>query len=89
MYHLTLSKDERRAIDFVGCRYANGNDLFRVLLDCIPADKEWDDFGMITFEIEEHKAWDICSLAAEDDYQFPLFADNLKNKFLDLVSVVV
>lgn len=61
-YRLTLTADERKAIDWIGDRYDHGNTLSRLLLDeceLSPADAEWADRGPITFALPEHVAWAI------------------------------
>jgi hypothetical protein len=44
MYTLTLTADERRAFDWVCDRYNSGN-VADLLLDCLPEDREWGDYG--------------------------------------------
>ncbi len=55
MYSLTLTAEERRAIDWVGDRYNSGKGV-GLVLDCNPADRAWSDDGDITFPISEHVA---------------------------------
>lgn len=43
-YKLTLSRDERRAIDFVGGRYAHGDDLFMLIRDLAPINESDDEY---------------------------------------------
>ncbi len=56
MYHLTLTKGERDAFDWVGNRYVAG-EVARLLLDCMPEGVEWDDEGEIVFAVPEHVAF--------------------------------
>jgi hypothetical protein len=46
MYTITLTKDDRRAMDWVGDRYSHGTDLRRVLeaeaVTAVP-DQGWDE----------------------------------------------
>jgi len=53
-----LTAEERRAFDWAGDGYKSGK-VAGLLLDCIPADREWSDDGDITFPIPEHVAWEI------------------------------
>ena len=66
MYTLTLTSGQRQAIDFVGDRYAHGDNLFDILMGCEWHDEtdraevvEWDSSEDITFWIPEHRAWEI------------------------------
>ncbi len=68
MYKLSLTKSERDAIDWVGHRYANGNDFADLLLQCMPENTEWDDPYSITFQILEHLAWRIQEIADESGW---------------------
>lgn len=75
-YTLTLTADERRAMDWIGGRYWWGDDLRAVLMgDCLMMDdeterhSEWDDNTDLTFRVPEHVAWTIQSeLEAEDGF---------------------
>ncbi len=67
MYELTLTASERKAIDWIGDRYAHGEQLGKILREFIPADAEWDGEGRITFAIPEHAAWIVTDLIDEDD----------------------
>lgn len=79
-YSLTLSRAERAAIDWVGRRYGNGDDLYSVLLGCEwgpatlvqPFSKEWVviewiDDGEITFHLSESQAWEIRDIGKNED----------------------
>jgi hypothetical protein len=88
MYHLTLTKGERDAFDWVGNRYAAG-EVAKLLLDCMPADAEWDDEGEIEFTVAEHVAWEINSLAEEEEYQWPCFAPDLASKMNTFCQAIV
>ncbi len=89
MYRLTLTREERKAIDWVGPRYAHGNDLFSVLLDYIPEDKEWDSEEDITFNLPEHVAWRIREIAEEVNHQWDCFSEALSRKMEDFLEKVV
>jgi hypothetical protein len=81
-YHLTLTKSERAAFDWVGPRYCACE--VAGLLACEgrwdPEDADWDDPGDITFNMPEHVAWRIRELAEEEDFLWPCFASELTNK---------
>lgn len=90
MYKLTLSKMERNAIDWVGHRDWNGDDFFRLLLDCpVMGIEEWEwseDFDL-TFLIPEHHAWSICSWVNE--LGIPHFSPALSRKLYLFVNEVI
>ena len=92
MYHLTLTHDERKAIDFAGYRYGHGDDLYKVLwTDCKanPEDADWDADCDITFDIPEHAAWKIHEIGEECELRWDLFADELATKLTDFVMRIV
>jgi hypothetical protein len=94
MYKLTLSLEERKAFDFVGYRYATGDDIAELLVSCIQPDEEsemdfWSDNKDVIFIVPEHIAWKIEQLAAEEDYFWPLFSDSLKAKMQQFVDSIV
>lgn len=81
MYQLTLTADERRAIDWVGNRYAHGNDLYSALCDCpcqTPEDADWDADCDITYHVPEHVAWAIGEVIDADN--LACFGDGLREK---------
>jgi hypothetical protein len=81
MYTLTLTRQERQAIDFVGHRYAHGDDLYDVLTDAEWEDDcEWDDDCDITFTLAEYLAWDINSIGNDSEFRFDLFSGELCEK---------
>ncbi len=88
MYSLTLTADERQALDWVGSRYNSGG-VADLLLDCMAEDREWGDDGEKTFDIPEHVAWQIDELAQEDDYSWACFAPELAAKLNDLCWNIV
>lgn len=91
MYRLTLTRDERRAINWVGNRYTNGDELYTTLQDCEtkPEDVDWDYDRDITFYIPEHTAWQISNAADQEDSRWPCFAIALADKMDDLCSQLV
>ena len=88
MYTLVLSRDEREAIDWVGHRYDNGDDLYGLLCDC-SADEDWDFDGPITFHIPEHVAWGINRIRDEYDGRWPCFSDAFSWKLNELCDSIV
>lgn len=90
MYKLTLTAGERRAIDWIGDRYAHGLELYRLLwsnCEQEPDDQNWDADADITFHIPEHVAWDICSIVEEDN--LACFDGDLVHKLLEFTTAVV
>jgi hypothetical protein len=82
-YKLTLTKSERDAIDWIGGRYAHGNDLRSILLGCETAmsnlmGSEWDEDIEIEFQIPEHRAWEIAEIIHVDS--LACFSEKLVNK---------
>lgn len=77
-YKLTLTHDERRAIDWVGNRYSHGTELYCALWlgskcqehEAQPSDGDlnigWDDERELTFIIPEHVAWTIQKIVETD-----------------------
>ena len=79
MYTLMLSGPERKAIDWIGHRYAHGDRLRSLLLDCEYApDADWDSGADLTFAVPEHVAWQISDIIDRD--QLACFAASLKER---------
>jgi len=91
MYQLTLTHGERRAIDFVDSRYANGIDLYKLLWGKCESQPvcDWDDNLPITFYVKEYIAWQIKELAEQDNYQWPLFSPEFAAKMQTFVDSIV
>jgi len=92
MYTLTLTHEERKAIDWVGYRYSNGDDLYKLL--CSPGVQgdeniDWSDNATITFQIPEHIAWKIKENAESEDGFWPCFAQELTNKMQDFIDNII
>ena len=89
MYTLTLSKEERAAIDWVGGRDWNGHDLYLWLWGCeqTPDDADWDDPRPILFLVPEHKAWLITDKIESEGV--PHFAPELEAKLREFADSVV
>ncbi len=88
-YQLTLSRSERDAFDWVGDRYATGDEWSRLLCDCMGEDDEWSADHDITFRVPEHVAWELNDLAESEDYLFPCFARELTARLLDFCMAIV
>ncbi len=92
MYHLTLTKSERAALDWVGGRYPHGHDLYKLLFvdsTATPDDADWDSDCDIKFIIPEHVAWQIGEMGREGNYLWDCFADDLAQKLTDLCMKIV
>lgn len=89
MYTLTLTSSERDAIDWVGYRYPTGDNLRKILVDCLKPDEEWDQDDDIMFEIPEHRAWEINDLAEENDGAWPGFSGELAKKMQAFVDGII
>lgn len=93
MYRLTLTSGERRAIDWVGNRYAHGDELYRLLwAGCkhmLPEGADWDSEEEITFIVPESIAWSIADIADQCDNRWDCFADELAAKLSRLVGSIV
>ena len=88
-YQLVLTKEERDAIDWVGHRYWNGDDLYQCILH-----SNWDSStGFmdadedIAFDVPEHIAWEIK--ARYDEEGCPCFAPELVEKIALFVEKIV
>ena len=68
-YTLTLTRDERRAIDWIDGRYRHGAELWALLCDCRwePDELDWEDDGPIAFQVPEHLAWELSDIIDADD----------------------
>lgn len=96
MYSLTLTRNERRAIDWVGHRHSNGNDLADLLCQCeqktspgYEGELDWNEGEDITFFVPEHIAWQIAENAESEDGLWPCFAKELANKMQAFVDGIV
>lgn len=90
LYQLLLTKDERKAFDWVGERYSSsGYDMAQLIQEGIPIESSWDDAGDITFSIPEHVAWEMQELAESEDFGFPCLADSLVSKLWSFFDSLV
>lgn len=88
MYQLSLTHEERKAIDWVGHRNWNGHQLNLYLSHCDYVG-EWDCDVEITFSIPEHIMWKIGRSWSLENCEIPYFSEELSSKFLHLFDSVV
>jgi hypothetical protein len=91
-YTLTLTADERRAIDWVGNRYATGDELRDRLETGIGHDddeQQWDDKGPVTFSLTEADAWEVRELCEQEEFLYPCFSPELAAKLQALCDSIV
>lgn len=88
MYTLDLTSEDRRAFDWIGDRH-NAGQVAAILMDHLPDDREWGDEGEIAFDLPEHAAWEIQSLADEEDFLWPCFSPALREKLNDFLGQIV
>ena len=92
-YKLTLTKEDRKAIDWIGDRYSGAPALYRAWQACeTDPERDWSDEGDFNLVIPEHVAWEIQSAVDEDmdggHSAWPCFAPSLRDKlnaFLDSI----
>lgn len=89
MYTLTLTHDERAAIDWIGDRYAHGYDLYRLLSDTLPEAAEWDSPEDITVQMKESTAWELLEIADECNYRWDCCSRDLAAKLTEFCMKVV
>jgi len=92
MYSLTLTLSERKAIDWIGNRYAHGDKLYRALWvgnPTAPDDASWDDEREITFSVEEYKAWEIREIGQECKFRWDCFGPELVRKLNEFCEKIV
>lgn len=87
MYRLTLSREERKAIEWVGNRYWNGDDFRRILWNAKNDGGEWDSDENITFFLEEFEAWQIKDHYEQDG--LPCFSVELELKIVEFIDGIV
>jgi hypothetical protein len=95
MYILTLTYEERKAIDWIGDRYSHGYDLFSLLRHCFTKvndnieDWDWSTNCDITFTIPENVAWQIRDIIEEDNGSLACFSEELKLKLWKFAEQIV
>ena len=90
-YTLTLTREERRAMDWIGNRYPHGYDLSEAIMaaEVWRGGDEWGWFGdeTITFYLSESEAWHVADIIGSS--QFECFSDELRDKLIDWVAAIV
>lgn len=89
-FKLRLTANERKEIDGVSFRHWSGFDLRSVLLRDTERHAEigWRTEEEIEFEVKEHDALDIVSMARETQYFVPRLSIELANKITAWVYAV-
>jgi hypothetical protein len=94
-YRLTLTREERKAIDWVGERYSGAPKLKEIVCKCIDDDEDdvWEGPDVITVVIPEHHAWELEE-AVEEDMEgnhepWPCFSADLYIKLEEFRSRIV
>lgn len=68
MYKLTLTRSERKAIDWIGDRYRHGHELYTLLcrgewtIEDGTLSGDWDCENELTITMPEHVAWEVRDL---------------------------
>lgn len=89
MYTLTLTRDERKAIEWIGNRYRHGTELYECLWlgsDDGLEDGDWDSDKDVTFRVPEAMAWEICEIIEEG---LTCFGPELRTKLHSFAEKVV
>jgi len=97
-YKLTLTREERKAIDWVGHRYAHGNDLYDVLCNaewdvkaCCSQEEDWGWLAdcPIEFTLSEPLAWEVLTIRDESEGRWDCFAPELAAKMTEFCDNIV
>lgn len=97
-YTLTLTRGERQAIDWVGHRYAHGDDLYDLLCEsdwdvhaCCSQEEDWGWLAdcPITFNLTEPQAWELLEIAEESEHRWDCFSPELVAKVEQFCGGVV
>lgn len=90
MYRLTLTGQERRAINWIGNRYAHGDKLAHLLwIECeYPNDADWLGADDITFTISEYCAYEIKEIGYDCNHRWDYFAPALRDKMNDFIEMI-
>ena len=95
MYKLTLTYEERKAINWISYRYFHGDDLYKLLIRCdnyisdYRTSNAWDSLDDITFIIPENVAWQIRANFEAENCEFACFSSELSNKLLKFCFNIV
>ena len=90
-YTLTLTRDERRAIDWIGNRYWHGSEFRKLLESCVDDDhNKWSEEADMTFHIQESIAWEISNhILDEDGDQLACFSLDFCKKLYEFCGKIV
>lgn len=94
-YRLTLTKNDRKAIDWIGDRYSHGHDLFKLICQAdwevneeLPIlEFDWESDLDMTFVLPEILAWELQDLL--EDSHFECFSGELVAKLLNFMGAIV
>lgn len=87
MYKLTLTSDDREALEWIGGRYDHGQPLIDILLDTEYTGTWWGPES-IEFNIPEHKAWEIRELIG-DKFILDCLSEDLNHKIIKFIEHIV
>lgn len=92
MYSITLSKEDRQAVDWIGSSYSHGSDLKQILeseeVNAIP-DESWDSDLAITYHLPEYKAWELKEIVEEGNLDCINLGSNLAQQLTQLMLAIV
>ena len=89
-YTLTLTYNERRAIDLIGHRSSNGDDLYHLLWlhsGRMPECQEWGDRCAINFALTQENLRRLTEIRCENSGLWPGFAQDMAGKLDALCNV--
>jgi len=85
-YEITLTREERKAMEWVGNRYRHGYGWASIIGE---GTEEWDCDDEITFKIPEHKAWEMKEHYDECNGFLACFDSTLTRKFDYLMDSII
>lgn len=94
-YTLTLTREERKAIDWIGGHYRHGTELASILIvKCFWDDGEgcltdWESPYDIKFSMPEHVAWEIKDIIDENNGALECFDRELVKKLYKFCDQIV
>lgn len=98
MYKLTLTRDERKAIDWLGECYRHGHELYTLL--CVgdwttesgnELTADWDCADALVITMPEYIAWEVKELIDDSliGGKLDCFCDDFTDKLLDWCRTIV
>lgn len=97
MYRLTLTRNERNAIDWIGQRHEHGFDFYQLICKAewsiayenepTGLDFDWSSEHDLTFTFDESTAWEVQDLL--EDCHFECFSGELVTKLMNFVGAIV